>query len=303
MLFVTPEESFVSMRRLQPLILLAAALAVGTWLGVKKDAGIRVVGPSMKIHFIDVGQGDSILIQSPDGKSMLIDAGEGESGDTVVSYLKDNGIKRLSMLAMTHPHSDHIGGITQVLDSFPVGRVLDSGYAHGSRLQEHTLEEIERKHIPYSVATAGQHYRLGARVDVEVLSPPATPFSGTDNDANNNSLVMRVTYGSVSALLTGDIESEAEGALLASRRNIESNILKVAHHGSADSTSVELLRQVRPAYVVISVGRRNEYGHPHKSTLRRLSPEKLGASVYRTDQDGTIVLTTDGNTVVPEVER
>ena len=257
----------------------------------------------MKLHFIDVGQGDCILIESPDGKRMLVDTGEEEYADDVVDYLKSQHISNLEFLALTHPHSDHIGSVPEILQHFNVAYVLDNGYPHGSRTQERALQEINNKKIPYLVAYAGQQYRLGKKIRVEVLSPPRKLFKNTSSDTNNNSLVMRITFGNVSALLTGDIENEAESALLESRINIESNILKVAHHGSRDSTSIELLRQVRPEYVVISVGKNNEFGHPHKAILRRLSPDKLGSKVFRTDRFGTITLKTDGKTTVAEVAK
>jgi len=291
------------MRKLLPILLLGLALAAGTWLGYLHGTEPQIAGPQMKLHFIDVGQGDSILIQSPDAKNMLVDAGEQEAGEKVVSYLKSHGVKRLEFLVMTHPHSDHIGGVPAVIENLRVSYVLDSGYPHGSSLQERVLRQIDEKKIPYLIAYAGQQYRLGRKVRIEILSPPRRLFRGTESDANNNSVVMRITYGAASALLAGDMQHEAESVLLSSHKNIESNILKVAHHGSRDSTSIEFLRQVKPGFVVISVGAHNEYGHPHRSTLRRLSPERLGAQLFRTDKDGTVLIFTDGRTIRAETER
>lgn len=291
------------MRKLLPIVILAATLAVGTWLGIRQEPVPRVVGPTMKMHFIDVGHGDCILIKSPDGKAMLVDAGDQKAGEMVLDYLRKMRVSRLDIFAMTHPHADHIGGVVKVLDNLNVSRIIDSGYSHGSKLQQQVLEKIEEQRIPYVVGREDQKYRLGKDVSIEILSPKRKLFENTKNDANNNSLVIKVTYGNVSVLLTGDIQREAESALLASRKNIESSILKIAHHGSSDSTSIELLRLVKPGYVVISVGGDNEYGHPHRATLRRLSPERLGAKVFRTDQNGTIVLTTDGIAVVARTEK
>ncbi|NLB56135.1 MAG: MBL fold metallo-hydrolase [Lentisphaerae bacterium] len=291
------------MKKLLTTILAALALAGGIWLGTNQEKPLEVRGPSMEIHFIDVGQGDSLLIQSPDGKSMLVDAGEKRAGDKVVQYLRSQRITRLDILAMSHPHSDHIGGMEAVLSNFSVGRVLDSGYPHGSKVQLRVLEQIENDRIPYIVAHEGQRFQLGNDVIIEILSPPQELFKNTTSDANNNSLVMRVTYGEISALLTGDLEREGEATLIASRQNLESCILKVAHHGSRNSTSIELLRMVKPGFAVISVGANNEYGHPHKALLKRLSPERLGAKVYRTDRNGTIVLNTDGKAVYVRTEK
>jgi competence protein ComEC len=144
---------------------------------------------------------------------------------------------------------------------------------------------------------------LGKKTRLEVLGPPVPHIHGTESDANNNSVVIRMVYGKVRMLFTGDIERKAEGKLIASRRDLESQVLKVAHHGSSGSTSLELLRLVRPEYLVISVGRGNDYGHPHRQTLRRLAQDKTGAQLFRTDRDGTITIRTDGRETVAETER
>jgi competence protein ComEC len=291
------------MRNLLLVILLLAALAGGSWLGSGKQPPPRVAGPAMKLHFIDVGEGDSILLESPDHHFMLVDAGDSHAGPEVAEYLRRQNVSRVDFLVLTHPQPDHIGGVKAVLDALPVQSVLDSGFPAGTRLQRRVMDDIDRRSVPYLVAYSGQHYRLGSGVEVEVLSPPRKLFSGTDNDSNNNSIVLRVTFGEVSAMLMGDIETPAETAILTNGRDIEGDILKVAHHGSGDSTSLDLLRRVRPAYVVVTAGVGNDQGHPHRSTMRRLDPESLGAEVFRTDRDGTIVLTTDGRTVVWETVR
>ena len=291
------------MRRLVPIILLVAALAVGIRIGWRPPHVEPLVGPVLRVDIIDVGQGDSILIRTPDGADALIDAGERDYGPKVVDYLRQMGVRRLDLVVMSHPHSDHIGGMPAVLEAFPVARVFDSGYAHGSAVQEHVLRLIEAGKIPYRRARSGTVVSLGAHTRLEVLAPPDRLLRGTNSDANNNSVVIRLVFGRVRMLFTGDIEREGEGRLIASRRDLESQVLKVAHHGSSDSTSLELLRLVRPDYVVISVGAHNEYGHPSRKTLRRLSKERTGAELFRTDKNGTVRFLTDGRRIVVEKGR
>lgn len=288
------------MRKLMPIIMLVVVLATGAWFGFKPHKE-PPLGPSLRVDFIDVGQGDSIFIHTPDGANALIDAGEEEYGSKVVDHLRRAGVRRLDLLVMTHPHSDHIGGMPAVLDAFPVGTVLDSGYNHGTSLQKDVLQIIADKKISYRLAKAGKVLPLGSKARLEILGPPDPLLSGTESDANNNSVVIRLDYGKVSMLLTGDIELEGQGELIASHRDLESQVLKVSHHGSSDGTTLELIRLVRPEYVVISVGADNEYGHPHRKTLRMLSQERTGAQLFRTDRDGTVTIRTDGRRIATEV--
>jgi competence protein ComEC len=290
------------MRKLLPIIMLVTALALGTWYGYRPKP-LPNLGPSLRVDFIDVGQGDSIFIHTPDGKNALIDAGEEEYGPRVVEHLQRAGVKRLDLVVISHPHSDHVGGIPDVLEAFPVKLVLDSGYAHGTQSQERALRIIERKKIPFRLAKPGMNLLLGSRARLEVLGPPQPLMRGTSSDANNNSVVIRLVFDRVSMLFTGDIQSEAEAQLIASHRNLVSQVLKVAHHGSSSSTSLELLRLVRPDYLIISVGEHNDYGHPSRKTLRRLSIQRTAAQLYRTDRNGTVTVRTDGRRIVVEAER
>jgi len=242
----------------------------------------------LSVYFLDVGQGDSTLF-IVDGKTILIDAGEVDMGDRVVSDLRNLGVTRIDLLVATHPHSDHIGGMQRVLAAFPVGRVLDSGLPHPSSIYEHFLETIDQKNIPYRVAEQGQTIDVDPALRVLVLSPPAQRIG---DDPNINSLVLRISYGTIDFLMTGDLGGEGEDALIRSGYPLDAEILKVGHHGSSSSTSPAFLARVRPELGVLFVGKDNPYGHPHQETLDLL--KESGVTVYRTDRDGTVVVRTDG---------
>jgi competence protein ComEC len=242
----------------------------------------------LSVYFLDVGQGDSTLVLFSN-TSILIDAGDAGMGDHVVSDLKALGVRRIDLLVATHPHSDHIGGMQEVLAAFPVGQVLDSGIPHTSSTYEHFLETIEQKKIPYRVAEQGQTIDIDPSLTIFVLSPPKERVG---DDLNTNSIVLRISYGTVAFLMAGDLGGESENALVKSGYPLDAGILKVGHHGSYSSTSSLFLERVRPETAIIMVEKDNPYGHPHKETLDLL--KNYGVTVYRTDLDGTIVIRSDG---------
>ena len=249
------------------------------------------------VYFFDVGQGDSSLVIFGN-TTILIDAGEADMGDRVVADLRKLGVTTIDLLVVTHPHSDHIGGMQMVLDNFPVRRVLDSGMPHPSPLYEQFLKTINEKQIPYTIAEQGQTIELDPALRILVLSPLQKHFG---DDLNTNSIVMRISYGVIDVLFTGDAGSEAEDALVRSGYPIDSEILKIGHHGSMYSTSREFLSRVHPETAVISLGRDNPYGHPHKKTLEILAGS--GLTVYRTDIDGTVRVQSDGATYSVKTEQ
>ena len=245
-------------------------------------------GGSLKAYFLDAGQGDSTLIVFGN-RTILIDAGETDKGDLVVGKLQGLSISRIDLLVATHPHSDHIGGMEKVLNAFSVGQVLDSGMPHPSALYASFLDTIEAKHIRYSVAHQGQTIDLDPALRIVVLSPPDQK---TSDDLNDNSVVLRISYGTVDMLLTGDAGKGTEEQLLKTGYALDSEILKVAHHGSSYSTGPAFLERVHPGVAVIPVGVDNPYGHPAEATLAAL--QQAGVVVYRTDRDGDILVTSDG---------
>jgi len=242
----------------------------------------------LSVYFLDVGQGDSTLFVL-DGKTIVIDAGEIDKGDRVVSDLKARGVTRIDLLVATHPHSDHIGGMQEILAAFPVGQVIDTGLPYPSPVYEKFLETIDRKNIPYRAAVQGQTIDVDPALHVLVLSPPQHPAS---DDPNAHSIVLRISYGMIDFLMTGDLEEEGEDALITSGYPLDAEILKVGHHGSSSSTSPAFLARVNPELGVIFAGADNPYGHPHAETLALL--KERGVTVYRTDHDGTIAVRTDG---------
>jgi competence protein ComEC len=249
---------------------------------------IPAASGNLTVHFIDVGQGDSILLEHGDD-TMLIDSGEIGKGDDVASYLKSEGIKSLNYVVATHPHSDHIGGMSVILNDFPIGHFADSGYAYTSKTYENMLITIDKKNIPFSTPKRGDKIDFSSGIYIQVLNPGSTYFT---DDVNQNSVVLKITDGKVTFLLMSDAGLEAESAIMNDGYDVNADILKVGHHGSRTSSGASFISAVSPAVSVIEVGAGNDYGHPHKETLDRL--QKV-SNVYRTDLDGTITITTDGS--------
>jgi competence protein ComEC len=278
------------------LILICAILALCfVWAYGGPAPNVPAKAGSLSVHFIDVGQGDSILIRSGD-KSMLVDGGRRDAGPKLASYLKSQGVNTIDVLVSTHPHADHIGGLLTILKEFPVKRVVDSGIAHPSQTYESYLTLIDQLNIPYTVGEAGQTIALDTNVKIEVLAPPASKNEG---GINENSIVLRITHGSVSFLLMADAGIPEERYLMSSGHDLKSDVYKVPHHGSRYSSDRAFIAKVSPEVSVIEVGP-NKYGHPAPATLNVL--EAAGSAVYRTDLNGNVVVTSDGRsfTVTPQ---
>ena len=249
---------------------------------------VKEKGGNLSVYFFDVGQGDSTLIVFGN-TTILVDAGEVDKGDVVVQDMRSLGISSIDLLVATHPHSDHIGGMEKVLDTFAVRQVVDSGMPHPSPLYKKFLDTIESRHIPYTVAHQGQTIDLDPALRILVLSPPEQRFS---DDLNDNSVVLRISYGTVDLLLAGDAGKAGEDRMVATGYALDSEILKVAHHGSSHSTGTGFLERVRPEIAVIPVGAGNPYGHPSDTTVSAL--KERGCTVYRTDRNGDVLVTSDG---------
>lgn len=244
-------------------------------------------GSAMQVTFLDVGQGDCELIVLPDGKTILIDAGESKSADDIISFLEEQGISRLDYVIATHPHADHIGGMQEVIEAFDVGEIYMPKVEHDTKTYENLLLAIQEKSLRVHTAKDGVILIEEGGVSAQFVAPCADSYK----DLNNYSAVLHLTYGDVSFLFMGDAEQESEEQITA---EVSADIIKLGHHGSSTSSSQEFLEAVSPSAAVISCGAGNSYGHPHEETLRTL--DQLGIETYRTDQDGTVTVTTDGTT-------
>jgi competence protein ComEC len=263
-----------------------SAIVILAWM-----AALQMPDGRLHVVFFDVGQGDAIFIKCPNGQQVLVDGGPTPSA--VLSRLGRHmpfWDRSLDLVVLTHPEEDHITGLVDVLARYDVGQVLDSGQGCDTATCEAWRKQIEEKQIPYQRAEAGMTIEIGQAVRLHVLHPPATLLADTSSDINNNSIVLRLEYGRFSALLTGDIEDEAEEALLASGQPVDSLILKVPHHGGDNSLTLPFLQAVKPQLAVISVGSDNRFGHPGQLTLEKLED----VPIYRTDQQGNIEVVTDG---------
>ncbi len=245
----------------------------------------------LTVHYIDVGQGDSILITTPDNKNMLIDAGEGENNrGSVIKYLNSANITSLDTVIATHPHSDHINAMADVLKAIPVSHFYMPNAVHTTRDFENMLNALEA--VPDVVqAKAGINFNLGDNVTCNILAPVSDSY----DNLNNYSVVVKLSYGDTSFLFTGDAEVLVENEILKTGCNVNATVLKCGHHGSSTSTGDKFLEAVNPKYAVISCGKNNDYGHPHRETMQKLKNKAI--TVLRTDEMGTITLQSDGKTV------
>lgn len=243
------------------------------------------------VHFIDVGQGDSTLIKLPNKQSILIDAGKNADSELVVNYLKKEGIKKIDHVIGTHPHEDHIGGLDVVIESFEIGKIYLPRVIHTTKTYEDVLLAIKNKNLKVTEAKGG------VTIDIpEVKAVFVAPNSSDYNDLNNYSAVLRLTYKDTSFLFTGDAEEVSEfEMLLQSHTGLDTDVLKVAHHGSSTSTSEAFLEAVSSKYAVISLGKDNTYGHPHIETIDKLNKHKV--EYFRTDLQGNIIATSDGTEI------
>lgn len=244
----------------------------------------------MEIHIIDVGQGDSILIKTPNSKTLLIDGGTNESEHIVKGYLKKHKIKTIDFLIATHPDSDHIGGLDAVVNKFNVKGLYLPEQTIISDSYNDLISACNQKQVPLNYVYKGDNFSIDNYIDLFVLSP-----SYIQDDNNLNSIVFKLSFKNKSFLFTGDAESSNESDIINSFNLEDIDFLKVGHHGSKSSTTSEFLDETTPDVAVISCGYKNQYGHPHNTTLKNLKDHNV--TTYRTDLSGDIVLYSNGEII------
>lgn len=291
------------------LVALVAVLLVGGYVGWRfvvkpwlekraAEAPPPASGDETKVFVLDVGQGDSILIVTPGGKTALVDAGEPGDGKIILAALKKYGVDHIDLFIATHAHADHIGAADEVIKGIPVANVLYSGVPNTTKNYEDFLKAVDEKKIPLLRADPTQTFELGGGAVIRVLAPIEPLFKKEDlrsggNEPNANSVVTRLDYGAFSMLLTGDAEEQTERErLIKSGANIRATVLKVGHHGSKYATSEEFLKRGEFKYAIISAGMDNRYGHPSQEVLNRLKAAQV--KIYRTDFQGEIAISTRG---------
>ena len=242
------------------------------------------------VSFIDVGQGDSILLEC-DEEAMLIDAGENDKGDVVINYLNSRKIDKLKYAVGTHPHSDHIGGMDTVMEEVPVDSFIYPSCDYETKTWNDVLDAANDNKSKLIKASSNKSYSLGDATFTIYAPQNDSIYS----DCNNYSVVIRLTHGDASFLFTGDAEAVSEKEMIKCGYYLKSDVLKVGHHGSRYSSCEQFLDAVQPEYAVIPCGKDNEYGHPHIETMNRLNDRNI--AVYRTDQNGTVVFTSDGKNI------
>lgn len=250
----------------------------------------------MKVHFIDVGQGDATLITCG-GHAMLIDSGDDSKGTAIQNYLKKQNIKKLDYLILTHPDADHIGGAPVIITKFEIDKVFVSNYEKDTKTYQKLIQALDNKRLKYTTPDVGAQYSLGTAT-ITILAP-----NDTYDNPNDASVACIIQNGNNKFLFTGDAEEDAEEDILDNGINISADVYHVGHHGSRYSTSKDFFDAVKPSYAVISCGEGNSYGHPHAEPLNTFRMN--GVKVFRTDEEGTIIATSDGKKItfnVPESE-
>lgn len=246
----------------------------------------------MLIHYIDVGQGDSTLIQV-NNKNLLIDSGPSNSKNDLLAYLESRQIDKIDYLIATHPHEDHIGNMSSIINNYEVKSFYAPKIITNTSCFEKMTEALVSKNLKINVITPeNKSINLGKNTNVSILAPNTTNYS---DNLNNYSAILKIQYKNTSFLFTGDTEEASENEVLSKNYNIKSDVLKVAHHGSSTSTSSNFYKSVNPSIAIISVAKDNQYNHPNEKIIKMIKDSNT--LLFRTDLDGTIILSSDGNTI------
>jgi beta-lactamase superfamily II metal-dependent hydrolase len=261
-------------------------------------------GHLLKVHFIDVGQADSILVELPNKQTMLVDAGNNEDAEVIEDYIDSLGIKKLDYVIGTHPHEDHIGSLDNIIKDYSIGEAFMPAISHTSKSYKDVIKAFEAANLKCMIPEPGSDLlntvvsedsgKDQDKLEIRFLSPYPKKY----DEINEYSIVLKISYGDIDMLLMGDAEYDNEMELIEQGYDLDAELLKVGHHGSDSSTSSTFLKYVNPDYAVISVGSDNDYGFPKAGTIRHLLAS--GANIYRTDKMGTITAVSDGESIVME---
>ena len=286
-------------------ILIVAAIIAGAFYWLRKYRTQPPPAPTpfetkgkLQIFALDVGQGDSFLVVSPNGKTVLIDAGNNRAGDDVTAAIQRHGLRTIDLAVATHPHADHIGGLRRVIGKLTVTSLLDSGQSFDSDEHDRLQRAVKARKIQFIQAKRNWKLDLDSGVRLEAFNPRGDGKWITDvreggSVENANSVVLRLSYGNFAMIFTGDAETETEALLVKENFLLRAQVLKIGHHGSRYATSEKFLNAVKPETAIISCGADNRYGHPAQPTLDRL--RRSNVQVFRTDLGGEISITSDGN--------
>ena len=274
------------------LVILLSITLSGCW---STPAATTNTSNSLQVYFLDVGQGDSEILRYGNS-TMLIDAGTNASTETLINDIKSLGIDHFDTVIATHPHEDHIGGLDAVINQFSIGKIYMPKVTADTKTFEDVLKAIQNKGLTVTTPAPGSSFYLGPDT-CTILAPNSQSYE----DVNNYSIVLRVINGNNSFLFTGDAQTVSEKEMLAQGYTLKSDVLKLGHHGSETSTTPDFLNAVSPEYAVIEAGLDNDYGHPHKVTLDKLNAADV--KVYRTDNNGTITITSDGLNMTVATEK
>lgn len=268
--------------------ILGFLIIIGAIVGISLF-GRPQASSDLKVYFFDVGQGDAEYIKNPNGTDILIDGGPDNSVLNELGKAMDFGDHEINLVILSHPHADHLTGLLEVIRRYKVDEIWETGVDYTSRTYDTWKAEIRKQNIPDKKVVSGDEENFGD-VKISILYPLSSFENKTIDNLNNASIVNRLDFKQFSVLFTGDAEKEVQQKLL--DKNIFADVLKVAHHGSENGLSEEFLKIVRPAIAVIEVGAKNTYGHPAPSTINLL--KQYAVRIYRTDQNGTIEIDSDG---------
>ncbi|PJE64780.1 MAG: hypothetical protein COU90_00745 [Candidatus Ryanbacteria bacterium CG10_big_fil_rev_8_21_14_0_10_43_42] len=267
------------------ILVILTVLTVSVWYGA---FSVPSASEGLSVYVFDVGQGDSIFIETVSGNQILIDGGPTDAVLAQLGRVMSSYDRSIDMLILTHPDADHLNGLVDVIGRYEIGTVVETGVLHETEEYKVWHERIGEKEIPVIYAHAGQEFLLDKHVTLKILAPFYEQAGKEVKKINNTSVVARLDYGESSLLLTGDIESSEERKLVILSESLDTDILKVGHHGSKTSSSDIFLEKISPMVALVSVGRNSRYGHPHQEVLNALKREHV--EVHRTDMEGTLLL-------------